>query len=59
MGFGISTAMTDNENPILVVDPASGTVAVELGDGEDVTQTWRFDLFCELAAPSWEGLAVA
>lgn len=34
-GFGISTQMTDNEYPILVVDPDKMTVAVESEEGRN------------------------
>lgn len=46
-GFGITTQLTDNEHPIIYVDPKSQTVAEKTEKGE-LIKSWSFEEFIAL-----------
>jgi hypothetical protein len=62
-GFGISTYLTDNEYPILVVDCDKGTVGVaEPGNETETRASWTFKQFIQLELPEedpWAALEPA
>lgn len=62
-GYGITTSMTDNEKPILVVDPAKATVTIEDEPGRSrakyydcIGKSFTMEEYCAIADISWDTL---